>query len=618
MPTNPNIDRATVDRADTMIPDEASTSSPIGRRNRRESPKKTRLPALPDLADLTAPAASPPAAVPLDRGRYLRVVSFFARAFLSFIGWNLILGRVPGCRGYVRRTNLSRWRAYAHRFRRLAVTNGGVLIKLGQFMSIRVDVLPPVVTNELKGLQDEVPAERTEDIRALVAAEFGRPVDDVFPWFAPEPVAAASLAQVHAARLKDGQEVVVKVQRPGIERLVVTDLAALRLAINWLKWYRPISHRIDLDRLFNEFSATTRAELDFVAEGRNADRFAANFAADRGVYIADVFQEYTTRRVLTLENVASIKIDDFSAIEAAGISRAEVARRLYDSYLEQIFVHHFVHADPHPGNLFVHPLPRDPGAEAGSFVPFQIIFVDFGMVAVIPDRLRASLRDYVIAVGTRNAHMMVQAYIDSGVLLPSADRKRIEELHETLLARFGGVSIGKLSGAAMHQAQDLILEYRDLVFEMPFQFPTDMLFAVRAVAILSGMASALDADFDPWAATLPFAERMVGDQLGREWRTWLGEVGDLARLAWRLPARLDRLLTQAERGELVSRNALSPDAAKAFHRLERSVDRLTWGILATGLLLSGVLMRVTDGPDAASTALLAGAALALLWGLTRR
>ena len=590
-----------------------SNPGTIGRR-RRVSPQTPRPGDLTQLAE----GAAAPSDVPLDRARYLRVASFFARAFLSFIGWNLILGRVPGLRGHVRRTNMPRWRTYARRFRRLAVANGGVLIKLGQFMSIRVDVLPPAVTDELKGLQDEVPSERADDIRALIAAEFGRPAGEVFAWFAPEPVAAASLAQVHPARLRDGQEVVVKVQRPGIERLVATDLAALQLAVTWLKWYRPISRRVDLDQLYTEFASTTRAELDFVAEGRNADRFAANFADEPGVYIADVFWEVTTRRVLTLENVASIKIDDVAAIEAAGISRAQVARRLYDVYLEQIFVHHFVHADPHPGNLFVHPLPRDPGAAADTATPFEIIFVDFGMVAVIPERLRASLRDYVIAVGTRDAHLMVQAYVDSGVLLPGADRKRLEALHETLLARFGGVSIGKLSGLAMRQAQDLLIEYRDLVYEMPFQFPTDMLFAVRAVAILSGMATALDSGFDPWAATLPFAERMAGAEASRNWRGWLEDATNLGRLALSLPGRAERLLAQVERGELAATYSLAPDATKALRRIERAVDRLTWGVIAAGLLVAGVLLRTTEGPGGLSTGLLVAAALTFLWGLMRR
>ena len=305
--------------------------------------------------------------------------------------------------------------------------------------------------------------------------------------------------------------------------------------------------------------------------------------------------KYTTRRVLTLENVASIKIDDVAAIEAAGISRAQVARRLYDVYLEQIFVHHFVHADPHPGNLFVHPLPRDPDAAPGAPAPFEIIFVDFGMVAVIPERLRASLRDYVIAVGTRDAHLMVQAYVDSGVLLPGADRKRIEELHETLFARFGGVPIGKLSDVAMQQAQAVIIEYRDIVYEMPFQFPTDMLFAVRAVAILSGMATSLDPGFDPWAATLPFAERMAGEQLSRDWRGWVDDLSNLARLALRLPGRMERFLAQAERGELVTTYSLAPDAAKAFRRIERAVDRLTWGVIAAALLIAGIVLRDDRG-----------------------
>ena len=337
---------------------------------------------------------------------------------------------------------------------------------------------------------------------------------------------------MHLARLHDGEEVVVKVQRPRIELLVETDLAALRLATNWLKLYKPITRHVDLDRLYEEFARTTRKELDFIAEGRNADHFADNFANDRGIYIADVFWEHTTRRVLTLENVASIKIDDLAAIDAAGISRAEVARRLYDIYLEQIFVHSFVHADPHPGNLFVHPLDPSPNAAPGTPRPFWLIFVDFGMVAVVPENMRGAMRDMAIAVGTRDAHRLVQAYYDAGMLLPGANRRRIEELHDAMFARFGGVRMGQLSDVAMQQAEFLLREYRDLIYEMPFQFPTDVLFAMRAVAILSGMATTLDPHFDPWAATLPFAERLASAQLTRDWRSILDELGRMVELAF--------------------------------------------------------------------------------------
>jgi predicted unusual protein kinase regulating ubiquinone biosynthesis (AarF/ABC1/UbiB family) len=607
--------------------------APYGQFGRRlQRPAAAHAPAAIDLAAQIR--AEPPPAATLDRGRYLRVAFFFARVFLSFIGWDLILRHIPGFRNLAVTNSVARWRSHAQRYRRLAVRYGGVLIKLGQFLSIRVDVLPADVTSELRGLQDEVPAESLDDVKAVIAGEFKRPTEEVFAWFSPQPEAAASLAQVHKARLVTGEEVVVKVQRPRIEQLVETDLAALHLAISWLKLYRPVTRRVDLDRLYAEFFRTTRAELDFIQEGRNADRFAADFASDPGIYIADVFWEVTTRRVLTLENVASIKIDDVQAMEAAGISRAEVARKLYDTYLEQIFVHSFVHADPHPGNLFVHPLGPEPNAGAAAdggtaaqgdvagvlteSRPFLLIFVDFGMVAVIPEAMRSALRDVAIAVGTRDAHRMVQAYVDAGVLLPGADRQRIEELHDVLFARLGGMKMGQLTGIAMQQAPYLLREYRDLLFEMPFQFPTDVVFAMRAVAILAGMATTLDRNFDPWAATLPFAERLAADELARNWRGALDEIGELARLALRLPARLDRYLTQAERGELVQQTALAPDAAKSLRRLERSVDRLTWALIAMGLLMAGMLLRTTDGPGGISTAALIGAGIVFIWGMTRR
>ncbi len=588
----------------------------IGRRFRRARTAPASQVALGEFAQIVQP--TPSAVARLDRGRYLRVAFYFARVFLSFIGWNLILGHTPGFRSYVRATNIARWRTHSQRYRSLAIRYGGVLIKLGQFLSIRVDILPPEVTAELRGLQDEVPAESLADVRAVIEGEFRRPVEEVFTWLAPTPQAAASLAQVHLARLLDGEEVVIKVQRPRIEMLVETDLAALRLATNWLKLYRPITRHADLDRLYDEFARTTRAELDFVAEGRNADHFADNFANDPGIYIADVFWEYTTRRVLTLENVASIKIDDLAAIEAAGVSRSEVARRLYDTYLEQIFVHSFVHADPHPGNLFIHPLPRDPGAAPGNARPFWLIFVDFGMVAVIPESMRGAMRDVAIAVGTRDARRLVQAYYDAGVLLPGADRQRIEELHDVLFARFGGVRMGQLSDVALQQATFLMREYRDLVYDLPFQFPTDVLFAIRAVAILSGMATTLDPHFDPWAATLPFAERLASHELERDWRGVLDELGSIVQLALRLPVRLDRFLTAAERGELVQQTSLAPDAAKALRRLERSVDRLTWAVMAGGLLLAGMLFQTANGPSGVTTTLFISAGVVFLWGLTRR
>lgn len=562
-----------------------------------------------------------PSEIRRDWPRYLRIAAFFATAFLGFIWWELIAGHLPLIGPRVRRGSLARWQQVAQRYRRLAIRYGGVLIKLGQFLSIRVDVLPLEITAELAGLQDEVPAETPADIQKVIAGEFNRPIEEVFAWFSPEPLAAASLAQVHRARLHmaEGEpEVVVKVQRPRIEMLVETDLAAIRLAARWLKWYRPISARIDLDRLYDEFASTTRRELDFVAEGHNCEHFAADFAADAGIYIAKVYWETTTRRVLTLENVAGIKITDTAAMEAAGVSRSEVARRLYDTYLQQIFVTHFVHADPHPGNLFLRPLDPAPDAPADAPRPFKIVFVDFGMVAVIPEELRAALREFVIALATRDARGMVQSYVHAGVLLPGADLQRLEEVHEALFKRFSGVRMGQLRDVAFEQAEFMFREYRDLIYEMPFQFPADMLFAMRAVAILSGLATTLDPDFDPWAATLPFAERLAVGELTRDWRAYLERALGWLQLLARLPGRLDRLATQAERGALTVQTALAPDHAKALRSIERAVDRQTWMTLAVGLLVAGALLRSTPGSEGTSLALFIGAGVAFLWGVTRR
>ena len=249
----------------------------IGRRFRRARTAPASQVALGELAQIVQPPSS--AGAPLDRVRYLRVAFYFARVFLSFIGWNLILGHLPGFRALRAR----------HEPRTLACSRPA-LSRVRRALRRRADQAWAVPQHprghaarrrsraELRGLQDEVPAETLEDVRAVIEGEFKRPVEEVYAWLSPTPEAAASLAQVHLARLIDGEEVVVKVQRLRIEQLVETDLAALRLATNWLKLYRPIQRHADLDRLYDEFARTTRAELDFVEEGRNADRFAANFA----------------------------------------------------------------------------------------------------------------------------------------------------------------------------------------------------------------------------------------------------------------------------------------------------------------------------------------------------
>jgi predicted unusual protein kinase regulating ubiquinone biosynthesis (AarF/ABC1/UbiB family) len=545
----------------------------------------------------------------IDAARYIKVRRFFALAFIQILWSDIILNR-PFLRWF-RTPALPRWQAIARKYRDLALSMGGVLIKLGQFLSTRVDILPREVTGELAGLQDEVPTEKAEDIIALIEADFNRPITALFDFFDPQPVGAASLAQVHRVRLSGveaagGVEAVVKVLRPGIGSLVETDLVAIGLAFRWLKFYRPIRERIDLDWLYEEFTSVTRKELDLKAEGQNAERLAADLADNPHVCFPLIHWDYCAAHTLTMENVAYIKITDVNAVKAAGISSVSVADTLHAVYMQQVFETHFVHVDPHPGNLFIKPMPSADEIEAGitEFGPhdtppyrenrsFQIVFVDFGMMVHTPERLRAALREFAIGIGTRDAHKIVQSFVHAGALTAGADLKRLEEVHEALFERFWGVRVGQIQQAVFDQAGYFLREYRDLLFDAPFQFQADMMFIMRAIGILSGIATHLDPDFDPWAKTIPYAERYAGEDIKQEWQGWAHEAAELGHRLSGLPGLLERVLSMIRRDKLTVRSSFAPDTRKAVQRLEQAVTRLGWMVLTGALLIASVQVYVS-------------------------
>jgi len=555
---------------------------------------------------------------PIDRSRYRRVRRYLARLFLHALWYDLFLARLPLARR-LRPDPLVRWARHARTFRDLAVELGGVLIKLGQFLSTRVDVLPVEITRELAGLQDRVPPVAFAGIARRIEEDFGRSATELFAAIDDEPVGAASLAQAHRARLAGGERVVVKVLRPGIETLVETDLAAVRLAVRWLWIWRPVRRRVDLDRLFQEFATTTRAELDLTREAANAERFAELFREDPGIRAPAVHHERTATHTLTLEDVGFLRISDHAAIDAAGISRAEVARVLYRAYMEQLFVHHFVHCDPHPGNLFLRPVePGEEGAGGAEGRAFEVVFVDFGMMSAIPERLWDALGETVIALGTQDARRLVQAYQDAGVLLPGADLARLEDIHRMFFDRLWGVKLADLRGVALAEARSVLHEYRDLVYEAPFQFPVDLLFALRAVGLLAGLSTSLDPEFDPWAETLPFAEELSGRGPAEAVRRGLDEAGRLARVALRLPDSLERVLTRAEREGVAVEVRWSHAARRELRRLERATGRIAWFVAAGALFLGGVQLDLALPARPAAAWVWGAAALCFLWGLVRR
>jgi len=534
------------------------------------------------------------------RARYRRIVAFFGVLTAGFIYWELILPKL-GLGSLSNRTRSRRNRRAAARFRGVAIGMGGLLIKTGQFLSARLDVLPAEITEELSGLQDEVPPAPYDQIKALAEAEFGRPLEEVFASFEAEPLAAASLGQAHRAVLNADDaaetgfaEVVVKVQRPSIDKIVQTDLAALRRVGQWLTRYKPVASRVDVPALVEEFATTSLEEIDYLGEARNAEHFRDAFADDELIVVPEVAWERTTKRVLTLEDVSAIRIGDYDAITAAGIDRAEVAQKLVSSYLQQIFEDGVFHADPHPGNLIVNPLP-EPGA-------FQLTFIDFGMVGRVPDGLREALKEALIAVATQDAPRLVAAFKTLDVLLPSADTKLLELAAAQVFDRFGGMSMGDLRNISHEEMMSFGLQFRELMVNMPFQLPENLLMLGRSLAILSGMCTGLDPSFNLWGTLAPYTAKLVGDEGGGfSWQTVTSEGGKILQSLVALPSRAERVLTTVERGELAVR---TPMLELRIRRLDRTMNEATYAVVFAALLLAGAMLW-TSAPVLAQV---------LMWG----
>ena len=576
-----------------------------------------------------------------DETRYRQVRRFFRRVMLHVIWWDIILN-LPLLRRF-RKPLATRWQQLARSYRIMAIDMGGVLIKLGQFLSTRVDLLPVEVTDELAKLQDQVPPVPFDDIVWQMESDFGRPVSEIFAWCAPHPIGAASLAQVHRAQLCNGENVVVKVLRPGIDRLVEADLAVLGQVIRRMKRYKPIRLRVDLDALIDEFTTRTRHELNLQTEAHNAERFAQHYQNDPQVHVLKIFWEATTPHTLTMEDVSYFRLDDVEAIQAAGIDLKAVAQKVFGLYLEQFFVHHFVHADPHAGNVFIKPLPHplENGITAfgpGDDVPFcpdrpfQVAFVDFGMVADIPERLQGSFREYIIGIGTRDARRIVQSYVLGGSLRPGADLARIEALTQDTLDHFWGTLLGQFNGISLESYNRVMGQYFDVFQSAPFQFQAELLYVFRAMGILSGIIAHLDSQFDPWPQVVPLTQRLMQHNGTTSWQGWLQEGGGTVQLLSRLPTRLDEVLTLALRGKLTVQNTLAPDTQQTVQRLRQSVNRQTWITVAVGLFVSGMMWHVghlivatiappaLPGPDASRIDLwLMGlAGVSFLWGMLRK
>ena len=448
---------------------------------------------------------------------------------------------------------------------------GPTFIKLGQILSTRPDLLPPSYIAELSKLQDNVPPAPWNLIREVLIRELGSEPEQIFLTIDPQPMAAASLAQVHAAILPDGQEVVVKVQRPGISAVINTDLEILSSlakraqTTRWGKVYDFIS-------IANDFAFILRNELDYRREGHNADRFRENFSKEQHLYIPRVYWDYSNQRVLVLERIHGIKIDDITGLDDAGYDRKKIALHSARIIIKEVLEDGFFHADPHPGNFVIMP-----GEVIGA--------MDFGMVGHLQERDRLNLiRLYIVSVAL-DADAIVEQLIHMGAARQSVDHTALARDIERLLTKYYGLPLKAI------RAQKVVEEIMPIAFQHRLQFPSDFWLLGKTLGMMEGVGLQLDPDFEIFTVSEPFVRHLLLQLImpRRSWaRSLIGQGMDWADLASMLPKTGQRLLQQAESGDLFQIRIR--DSGQILKRLDSMASRLSLALITAALIISLALL----------------------------
>jgi len=415
------------------------------------------------------------------RSRLRRFVGVGLVLARIYVGYKLI-GLQEKRRGETwaerRRHEHHRWSA--QRLYEAAVHNQGLLIKTAQFLSSRPDIVPEEYVEVLAGLQDEVPPEPMIVVRRIVESELGRPLEAVFKEFDPEPVAAASLAQVHRAVLQDGRVVAVKVQYPGIESLVTDDLKNNDLFISILG---RLDHTLDFSFISEEMNKMIPLELDFIHEGKSSEQIAENFAGVEDIVVPEVYWEYTTRRVLVMRFVEGVKITDAEGLQRLGVESAAIAKVLIVAFSEMLLQHGLFHADPHPGNLLVGPGP-------------QLILVDFGQVKEIGPQFRLVFAQMTRALLAEDKKELGKTFRGLGFRMKQDTAEGYEELGRTYVGDIASEMTATNAGWA--DPKMFATSYRDLLRLLRanpvIKIPADLLFVGRVMGLLNGLSMTLHSE----------------------------------------------------------------------------------------------------------------------------
>jgi ubiquinone biosynthesis protein len=495
--------------------------------------------------------------------RYRIIAETLARHGLGvLIGASGVERYIPFHRTLARYTHRSENYSTAAHVRLALEELGPTFVKFGQLLSTRSDLLPPAYLTELAKLQDSLSPVAAEVIREVLETELGGPLERVFDSFDLTPLASASIGQTHAATLADGTEVVVKVRRPGAVEQIEVDLEILHnlAAQAARRWEEAADY--DLPGLAEEFARTLRGELDYLAEGRNAERFAENFADNAGIHIPRVYWETTTSRVLTLERIRGLKVSDLDGLDRAGIDRPALAARAAEIVAQMIFDDGFFHADPHPGNLFIEPDGR-------------IGLIDFGMVGVVDAELRERLGVLLVALARKDPHRIAAALAKLASSPTQVDLKALSADMVPIIELYDGKPIGDVA------LGKLIREVLSVLRRRHLQLPREFSLVLKMVIMTEGMGVALDPDFHLGEVIGPYATRLVANRysLGAIVRH-LSDAGvDAYELATQLPIQLRRLQAMLDEGgpEVHLRTV---DLDPLVDRLDAVSKRVVFGMVA--------------------------------------
>ena len=482
--------------------------------------------------------------------------------------------------GMTEENQAKRRRAIAIWIRETFLDLGPTFIKVGQLFSTRADLFPVEYVEELSKLQDKVPAFGYEQVEAIIFHDFSRTIPDLYKSFDPIPLAAASLGQVHRAQLHSGEEVVVKVQRPGLKRLFTIDLSILRGIAQYFQKHPKWGKGRDWLGVYGECCKILWEEIEYLQEGRNADTFRRNFRKEDWVRVPRVYWRYSSPRVLTLEYLPGIKISHYEALEAAGLDRKILAQLGARAYLHQLLNDGFFHADPHPGNLAVSP--------EGT-----LIFYDFGMMGRIPMVTREKLLKTFFGIAQKDAAQVVDSLIDLGALVPTDDMGAVRRSIQYMLDHFMDQPFENQSVSAI--SEDLY----EIAYDQPFRFPATFTFVMRAFSTLEGVGKGLDPDFNFMEIAKPFAMQVMSNGTGGSPNGLsdgiLGELGrqaaQVSTTALGLPRRIEDTLEKLEQGDIRVR-VRSTETDRVLRRLSNVNMGTSYALMMGTFTLSATILLV--------------------------